>query len=235
VVTTTATWPAGSWSTRSPSSRRTYDVATAVAAVSATLSGIHARIDAYDATQHAAGHPLFSAGTTAVVAVLVEAADDPRWLLANLGDSRIYRVAEDSLEQVTVDHSLVQELVDAGTIAAGDAAHRPDRHIVTRALGGPMRHDADFYSLTAAPGERLMLCTDGVSGMLEDTEIERILTGCEDPVSAAEEVVAAAVAAGGRDNATAVVVDVVGLGQDKHREDSGAQQPSPEQETGAHP
>jgi protein phosphatase len=208
-----------------------YDAAGAVEAVSATLSGIHSRIDEYDATQHAAGNLLFSAGTTAVVAVLVEDAEEPCWVLANLGDSRIYRHAEGTLEQVTVDHSLVQELVDAGTIAQGEAADHPDRHIVTRALGGPVRYEADFYSVPAVVGERLMLCTDGVSEMLDDAEIERILGGNADPDAAAGAVVAAAVAAGGRDNATAVVVDVVGLGQDKQHD--SAERRSREQETGA--
>ncbi|UMG91366.1 protein phosphatase 2C domain-containing protein [Nocardioides sp. TF02-7] len=125
---------------------RTYDAATAVTAVAGALTAVHERIDAYEAAQRAAGRPLFSAGTTAVVAVLVEDPADPRWLLANLGDSRAYRVAGDRLEQVTVDHSLVQELVDAGTLSASAAAGHPDRHVVTRALGGPVRHDADFYS-----------------------------------------------------------------------------------------
>jgi serine/threonine protein phosphatase PrpC len=105
----------------------------------------------------------------------------------------------------------VQELVDAGTIAAADAAGHPDRHIVTRALGGPVRHEPDLFTIPAEESGRMLLCSDGVSGMLAHDDIARILDEREDPASAAEMVVAAAIAAGGRDNATAVVVDVVGL------------------------
>jgi PPM family protein phosphatase len=158
----------------------------------------------------------------------------PYWLLANMGDSRAYRFADGELVQVTVDHSLVQELVDAGTIPAADAAGHPDRHIVTRGLGGPVHHEPDLFRLPAEESGRILLCSDGVSEMLAHDDIARILDTHEEPAVAAEQVVAAAVEAGGRDNATAVVVDVVGLTRERpHGTD--VQQPSTEQETGAHP
>ena len=81
--------------------------------------------------------PRRHAGTTVVAALLVEDDGGPKWLLANLGDSRIYRFADGGLEQVSVDHSVVQELVDAGEITADEAADHPERHVITRALGGP--------------------------------------------------------------------------------------------------
>lgn len=187
------------------------NAATVDRVVADVMEAVHARIDDHDAVHRAAGELFFGAGTTAVAALLVADVAEPYWLVANLGDSRGYRFASGELVQVTVDHSLVQELVDAGTIAAADAAEHPDSHIVTRALGGPIHHEPDFFTVPAEESGRLLLCSDGVSGMLAHDDIARILGEHQEPAVAAEQVVAAAVAAGGRDNATAVVVDVVGL------------------------
>lgn len=208
--------------------------ATAADDVTEALATVHDRIDEYDAAHHAAGELLFGSGTTAVVALLVEDVAEPYWLVANLGDSRAYSFADGVLAQVTVDHSLVQELVDDGTISAADAPGHPDRHIVTRALGGPVRYDPDLFVVPAEVSGRILLCSDGVSEMLAHDDLQRILDEHQDPSAAAEQVVAAAVAAGGHDNATAVVVDVVGLTRETPH-DTVVQQPTTEQETGAHP
>ena len=138
------------------------------------------------------------------------------------------------LEQVSVDHSVVQELVDAGTITADDAAIHPERHIITRALGGGGSAEADYFVLPLSAAERIVLCSDGVSGMIDDARIAEILAEAEDPRDAADKVVAAAVAAGGQDNATAVVVDVVGLVHDTPY-DSERQRVSLEEKLGALP
>lgn len=219
-----------------------YDPAHGPEAITATLRSCQARIAEYDAGQRAAGARRFAAGTTAVVALVVEqqssavagGAPEPMWLLANLGDSRIYRYNDGILEQVSVDHSVVQELVDAGTITSADAAVHPERHIITRALGGKGSIQADFFVLPLSGAERLLLCSDGVNGMIDDQAIADILASTSDPRDAADRVVAAAVAAGGRDNATAVVVDVVGLVPDRPY-DSDAQRMSLEQKLGALP
>ena len=110
---------------------------------------------------------------------------EPYWLVANLGDSRGYLFADHVLAQLTVDHSLVQELVDAGTIAAADAAGHPDRHIVTRNLGGPVRHEPDLFIRPAEVSGRMLLCSDGVSEMLAHDDIARILDEHPDPAAAA--------------------------------------------------
>ena len=217
-----------------------YDAERGAEAVAATLQAAQDKILAYDAEQRAGGAAAdFSAGTTAVAALLVDSDSGPMWLLANVGDSRAYRYTDGELEQVSVDHSLVQELVDAGRITADDAASHPSRNVITRALGGAalpggVSGEADYFMLPLAAAERLMLCSDGVSGMLDDATVSAILARCEDPRDAAEQVVAAAVEAGGHDNATAVVVDVVGL---VHTEpyDSAAQRVSLEQKLGALP
>jgi serine/threonine protein phosphatase PrpC len=190
---------------------RGYDPARGATVVAETLVQCQARIAEYDAGQRAQGAHDFHAGTTAVVALLIEQSGEPKWLLANLGDSRAYRYNHGLLEQVSVDHSLVQELVESGAITASDAAVHPERHVITRALGGSGSTEADYFVLPLSAAERLVLCSDGVSGMIDDARIEQILGAAEDPRDAADQMVKAAVAAGGRDNATAVVVDVVGL------------------------
>ncbi len=187
-----------------------YDPRRGAEVVAATLAACQERITAFIAEQRAGGAAGYQAGTTAVVALLVEDDEGPRWLLANLGDSRIYRWAGGRLDRVSVDHSLVQELIDAGRITAAQAAVHPHRHVVTRALGGDFA-DADYFLLPVTAGERLLLCSDGVTEMLDDARVAAVLADAAGASAAAESLVAAAVEAGGRDNATAVVVDVLGL------------------------
>jgi protein phosphatase len=128
---------------------------------------------------------------------------------------------------------VVQELVDAGSITSDDAATHPERHVITRALGGPERADADYFLLDLPRVERQLHCSDGVSGMIADAEIASILVAATDPRDAADQLVAAALTAGGRDNATAVVVDVVGWSAEDY--DSDRQRLSLETKLGALP
>ena len=193
-----------------------YDAKHGAEVVATTLQAVQERILAFDAEQRAGGADAdFSAGTTAVVALLVDSVSGPVWLLANVGDSRIYRFNDGELEQVSVDHSLVQELVDAGEITEAAAAVHPSRNVITRALGGSalpggVSGEADYFLLPLGSVERLVLCSDGISGMIDDEEMRGILDSVPDPRDAADALVAAALEAGGRDNATVVVVDVVG-------------------------
>jgi protein phosphatase len=190
-----------------------YDSTRGTAVVTACLRSAQQRIRAYGAEHRKDGQPDWYAGTTVVAALLCEDDEGPKWLLVNLGDSRIYRVHDGRLDQVSVDHSVVQELLDAGEIDAATAAVHPERHVITRALGGPVLREPDFFVLPLSSAARLVLCSDGVSGMIDDDEMAEILRGSDDPRDAAERIVAAAVDAGGQDNATAVVVDVVGLAE----------------------
>ena len=198
-----------------------YESERAAEAVATTLGEAQAEVAAYDAAQRARGASRFAAGTTAVAALLVEGGPDlgPAWLVANLGDSRVYRFDQAGLEQLTRDHSLVQELLDAGLIGPGEVATHPERHVVTRALGGTGSVEADVLTVPLAGARRLLLCSDGITGMLADAEVAAVLGAHVDPQQAADELVARALAAGGVDNATAVVVDVVGW--------SGSQDPTP--------
>ena len=203
-------------------------------AVATTLDACQRRIAEYGeqlAGRDSLRRRKWYAGTTAVVALLVHDDDGPRWLVANLGDSRAYRFGRDGLEQVTTDHSVVQEFVDSGRLAENEVATHPERHVITRALGGPNPKEADYFGVPLATAGRLLLCSDGVTGMIDDAEIEGILRDTEDPREAADRLVAAAVAAGGEDNATAVVVDVVGATDSA----DASQRTSLEQKLGALP
>lgn len=210
-----------------------YDPARGADLVSATLRECQRRISDYSAQQLGGGTARGQAGTTVAAALLVDDGG-PKWLLVNLGDSRIYRLKGDHLEQVSVDHSLVQEMLDAGTITSEDAATHPERHVITRALGGSDRNEADFFRLPLASVERLLLCSDGINGMIDDDVIAEVLIEAEDPRDAADLLVERALAAGGRDNATAIVVDVVGWA-DVPDYDSDRQRWSLEQKLGALP
>jgi protein phosphatase len=201
-------------------------------AVGATLEACQRRITEYAAD----GGPgrRRTPGTTVVAALLVEDDAGPAWLLANLGDSRIYAVIDGTLRQVSTDHSVVQELLDAGQITPAQANEHPERHVITRALGGPRLEPPDFFVLPVGEVERLLLCSDGISGLVGDEEIAGVLTDSPDPRDAADRLVSAALRAGGDDNATAVVVDVVGLVPDQAY-DSERQRASLEQKLGALP
>ncbi|MGN6327273.1 PP2C family protein-serine/threonine phosphatase [Pseudolysinimonas sp.] len=149
------------------------------------------------------------AGTTLSAVILVEPAS---WLLVNVGDSRVYGWDGAALHQLTTDHSLVQELQDAGVITAEQAEFHPDRNVVTRALGA---HDSVLPDVRVldlrlpGPAPVLLICSDGLTKELDDRGIAQLL----DQGADADGLVAAAVAAGGRDNVTAVVVrpEFVGL------------------------
>jgi PPM family protein phosphatase len=202
-----------------------YDARQAPQAVLVFLHRCRQRLLEYSATHVGSDGGRWYGGTTAVVALLAEDDEGPRWLLANLGDSRVYRVADGRLERVSTDHSVVQELLDSGMITEAEAAMHPERHIVTRALGGPEPAVPDFFDFAMAEAQRILLCSDGITGLLADATVEEVLAGHADPRAAAEQLVAAALSAGGDDNATAVVVDVVGWTPDHTRGAEHRQQP----------
>jgi PPM family protein phosphatase len=211
-----------------------YDARRGPHVVTATLRQCQRRLDQYADTHRGSDGGRWHGGTTAVIALLMEEDGGPRWLLANLGDSRIYRFTRGELVRVSVDHSVVQELVDAGTITEDDAAVHPERHVITRALGGPESVEPDFFVLPLAEAERVLLCSDGITGMIGDAEVAALLADNADPRDAAERLVSAALAAGGVDNATAVVVDVMGLVSDRTY-DSERQRESLHEKLGALP
>lgn len=145
-------------------------------------------------------------GTTCTAAML----DGDHLAIAQCGDSRAYLLHNGALQQLTRDHSLVADLIERGEIQPEEARTHPWRSYITRALGLDPRIHADLYELAVDAGDRLMLCSDGLYSMVDDADICRILSRVADPQGAANALTDAALAAGGNDNVTVIVVDAVG-------------------------
>jgi PPM family protein phosphatase len=143
-------------------------------------------------------------GTT-LTAVL---ADGSKGHLVHIGDSRAYLLRDGQLQQLTRDHTLVQRMVDEGRLSPKEAERHPQRSILTRALGVDMDAEPDPLTFDLHAGDRLLLCTDGLTGMVNEDEIQAILQEEADPQAACERLVDAANEAGGEDNITVVVLDV---------------------------
>jgi protein phosphatase len=151
-------------------------------------------------------------GTTLTAGTLVSGGTV---LVGHVGDSRAYLLHEGELQQVTIDHSLVEELVREGRLTADEAAVHPQRSIITRALGVDSSVEVDVYPVELAPGDRLLLCSDGLTGMVQFDDIAATLRREEDPTRAATQLVDLANAAGGEDNITVVVVAVTDQAPDR--------------------
>lgn len=147
-------------------------------------------------------------GCTATAALI----EKNKMAVAHVGDSRIYVLRHGTLVRVTHDHSYVEELVDSGQITADEARTHPSRSIITRALGSDPDMYADHFSLEVNNGDRVILCSDGLSSMISDSELEAVAVSSATPQQAADNLVAAALTAGGSDNVTVVVVDVLNDG-----------------------
>ena len=142
-------------------------------------------------------------GTTIVAAVL----DEDRLITANVGDSRLYIINENSIRQVTVDHSYVEEMIRRGRIAREDARKHPDKNMITRAVGVFPDVEVDFFETKVAPGDTVLLCTDGLTNMVEDEDIKRIILGQRDIVEKTESLIKAANQNGGTDNITVLLIE----------------------------
>ena len=147
-------------------------------------------------------------GCTASAALI----EGSRMAIAHVGDSRIYLLHAGTLVRVTRDHSYVEELVDAGQITADEARVHPSRSIITRALGSDPDMYADHFSIEVANGDRVIICSDGLSSMIPDSEIESLAVSSATPQQAADNLVSAALTAGGADNVTVIVVDILNDG-----------------------
>lgn len=145
-------------------------------------------------------------GTTMTAAVLQK----DRLVIAQVGDSRAYLLHQGRLQQLTRDHSLMADMIEAGRLTPEEARTHPNRSVITRALGSDPRMVPDLYEITVETGDRLLLCSDGLSSMVEDSAIESTLARTRDPQRCASMLVNEAIAAGGYDNVTVVVVDVAG-------------------------
>jgi protein phosphatase len=144
-------------------------------------------------------------GTTLVCMLVLH---DKVGFVANVGDSRCYVLHEGHLTQVTKDHSLVQKLVERGRIAPEEARNHPQNHILLRTVGTERDIEIDLFRVDLTSGDRVLLCSDGLWGEVDDREIESILTTYADPRIAARELVRAAHQGGGKDNVTLMVVTI---------------------------
>jgi protein phosphatase len=146
-------------------------------------------------------------GTTLVVAVL----RDTRLLLGHIGDSRCYRWRDSELSQITRDHSLLQEQIDAGLITPEQAAVSNHKNLVTRAVGVEDTVLLETHLHTVAPGDWLVLCSDGLSDMIDDRQLAAVLRQNESLPDAAHALVRAANEAGGRDNISVILIGAAGV------------------------
>lgn len=142
-------------------------------------------------------------GTTVVAATC----EGNSLCVANVGDSRLYVANKKEIRQITKDHSWVAEMVRRGGLGKEEARNHPDKNIITRAVGADDGVKVDFFTVQLKEGDLILMCTDGLTNMLEDEEIRMILDGARDMVEKAEELVAAANERGGRDNISVILID----------------------------
>lgn len=143
-------------------------------------------------------------GTTLTLAIFWP---DGRLEIGHVGDSRAYLLRNDRLTQLTIDHTFVRELIAQGRLAPEEAATHPRRHMLTRTIG-MQDVRVDSLDIHLLPGDRVVLCSDGLTGMVSDTRVTRILSNTPAPTDSVWSLVEAANAAGGLDNTTVAVVDV---------------------------
>jgi PPM family protein phosphatase len=149
-------------------------------------------------------------GTT-LTAARIEGTDA---LIAHVGDSRAYLLRDGALRQLTTDHTLVDRMVKSGEITEEEADVHPHKNVLTRALGTDELVDVDEDSIALVDGDRVLICSDGLTGMVTEDQIQAILDNSDDPQQAADRLVKAANRAGGVDNITVVVLDAVGEGDE---------------------
>ena len=141
-------------------------------------------------------------GTTVVAATII----DHMIYFANVGDSRLYLINQE-ITQMTKDHSLVEEMVRMGGIRQEDAKHHPDKNIITRAIGAKDRIEIDFYEYRLKKGDTILMCTDGLSNLVDDEEMFHIIKSSRDIVEAGVELIETANNNGGSDNISVVIVE----------------------------
>ena len=148
---------------------------------------------------------LLGMGTTVVAAVI----DGRELYVANVGDSRLYIVNSGEIRQITKDHSWVEEMVRRGGIGKAEARNHPDKNIITRAVGAEETVRIDFFQVLLQEGDVILMCTDGLTNMLEDEEIRMTLDGARGIVEKAQGLVRAANERGGRDNISVVLIEFI--------------------------
>jgi protein phosphatase len=168
--------------------------------------GVRGAIERADETIRAAAAAdlaLRDMGTTVVLLV----GTDAEWIVAHVGDSRAYLLRDHRLCRLTTDHNQAADFISRGWLTPYEARRHPSRNVVTRTLGGGLRSTPDLRRLPRRAGDRLLLCSDGLTAVLDDVEIERVLKRCGTPQACCRELVDLANERGGPDNISVLVVD----------------------------
>lgn len=147
-------------------------------------------------------------GTTVAGIASVRVGGAAHWAIFNVGDSRVYRSYGGVLTRATVDHSETEELVMAGMITDDEARHHQLRNVITRSVGSNPAPQVDLWVMPQTPGERFLVCSDGITSELTDESIAAVVLAEADPGVAVDRLVSEALAAGGRDNTSAIIVDL---------------------------
>ena len=142
-------------------------------------------------------------GTTVVAATVI----GDHLHVANVGDSRLYLINHEAIRQITRDHSLVEEMVRLGEMDKADAKDHPDKNIITRAIGVKEDVEPDIYEYRLKKGDMILMCTDGLSNMVEDEDMFNIVKGSRDVVEAVQMLIEKANSNGGRDNIGVIVAE----------------------------
>lgn len=146
-------------------------------------------------------------GTTVTGVYLDTSVDEPTWVTLNIGDSRVYLMRDDSLMQITTDHSVVQELMASGRLSPEEAENHPYGNVITRAVGPTESVTPDYVRLDVVDGDRFVVCSDGLTKELTDYGILHFLLEHDDPALAVDAMLDAAIENGGRDNVTIIVLN----------------------------
>lgn len=155
-------------------------------------------------THAAADEALGGMGSTCVLCLL----ENQKAYIVNVGDSRLYMTDENrqTLQKVTVDHSVVEQLVRNGTITADQARNHPQKNMITRAIGSEETVDVDFFTKDFKPGQVILMCSDGLSGMVTDEEMLEVIKREQNAKDIVKKLIDAANALGGADNITAICI-----------------------------
>ncbi len=162
-----------------------------------------------------AGETDLGTGTTVTGLFLTPDVESPRWTTFNIGDSRVYQFYKGALSQITVDHSVVQHLIDTGAITEEEAETHPHANVITRAVGFNEDPAPDYSAVALVPGQRLLICSDGLTKELTDAGIAHYLEASDTVEVAAESLMQQALSNAGRDNVTIVVIDVHSVGDSR--------------------
>jgi protein phosphatase len=141
-------------------------------------------------------------GTTIIVSMVL----NNKIYIGNVGDSRAYLIRNGKIEQITVDHSYIEELLKSGSITKEEAVNHPQKNIITRALGSSKEVKADTFSVELQKKDSILFCTDGLTNMLNDDEILKAITESKEPEEICQKLIKGSIANGGEDNITVIII-----------------------------